>query len=298
MWIYIESDTSQVNLWFWLPAPDQFQNRFLSTGGGGLAITSGERGLTSGIVYGAVTGTTDGGFGGFDKELSDVLLLANGTLDYNMLYSFGYKAIHEMSVLGKELTRKFYDADQFYSYYSGCSEGGRDGFSQVQRYGSQFDGAAIGAPAFRQAFQQVLHLFSAVVETTLDYAPSSCELEKINNDTISACDALDGRADGVVSRTDLCKLKYKHSASIGKPYSCAASRGGGMPGGPPGAAAPAANGTVTSQAVAVADAIDKGLYDSKGRQVYLSFQPSAGYPDAGTYCPLCFATPSPLHTPV
>ncbi|OIW23907.1 tannase and feruloyl esterase [Coniochaeta ligniaria NRRL 30616] len=272
----------KVNLWFWLPAPPQFQNRYLSTGGGGLAITSGQNGLTAGVVHGAATGTTDGGFGGFSKQLSDVLLLADGTLNYNMLYSFGYKSIHEMSVLGKELTRKFYNSTNFYSYYSGCSEGGREGFSQVQRYGSQFDGAAVGAPAFRQAFQQVLHLFSAVVEKTNGYAPSPCELEKINNDTIAACDALDGRADGVVSRTDLCKLTYKHSASIGRHYSCPATSGGGYPGGPPAGLMPAANGTVTSQAVTVAEDIDKGLHDSKGRQVYISFQPSSGYPDAAT----------------
>ncbi|KAH8905833.1 tannase and feruloyl esterase [Coniochaeta sp. PMI_546] len=270
----------KVSLWFWLPAPDQFQNRYLSTGGGGLAITSGQNGLSAGIVYGAVTGTTDGGFGGFSKQLSDVLLLGDGTLNYNMLYNFGYKSIHEMSVLGKELTRKFYNSTKLFSYYSGCSEGGREGFSQVQRYGSQFDGAAIGAPAFRQAFQQVLHLFSAVVEKTHDDAPSPCELEKINNDTIAACDALDGRVDGVVSRTDLCKLNYKHSASIGKPYSCPASTGGGF--GSPASARPAANGTVSSQAVAVADDIDKGLHDSTGRRVYISFQPSSGYPDAAT----------------
>lgn len=247
-----------------------------------MAITSGQNGLRAGIVYGAATGTTDGGFGGFSKQLSDVLLLADGTLNYNMLYNFGYKSIHEMSVLGKELTRKYYNSTKLYSYYSGCSEGGREGFSQVQKYGSQFDGAAIGAPAFRQAFQQVLHLFSAVVENTRGYAPPPCELEKINNDTIAACDGLDGRVDGVVSRTDLCKLTYKHSASIGTPYSCPATAGSSFPGGAPGSPTPAANGTVTSQAVAVADDIDKGLHDSKGRQVYISFQPSSGYPDAAT----------------
>ena len=29
----------QVLVWYWLPSPDQFQNRFLATGGGGYAIT-------------------------------------------------------------------------------------------------------------------------------------------------------------------------------------------------------------------------------------------------------------------
>ncbi|KAK3938569.1 putative tannase subunit protein [Diplogelasinospora grovesii] len=257
-------------------------NRYLSTGGGGLAITSGQQGLGAGVVYGAATGTTDGGFGGFDAMLSDVLLTANGTMNYTMLFSFGYKAIHEMSVLGKELTRKFYNSSDFYSYYQGCSEGGREGWSQVQRYGDQFDGVAVGAPAFRQAFQQVLHLFSAIVEITNNYFPPPCEMDKINNDTIAACDALDGRVDGVVSRTDLCKLHYNVSASIGNAYSCAASSGGSSfyPGGS--AATPAANGTVTAQAASIAQQIVKGIFDSQGRQVYISFQPSATFEDAMT----------------
>lgn len=270
-------------MWYWLPTPGQWKNRYLSTGGGGLAITSGQRGLTAGLPYGAVTGTTDGGFGGWSAQLSDVLLLANGTMDYDMLFSFGYKAIHEMSVLGKELTRKYYNTSDFYSYYEGCSEGGREGWSQVQRYGTQFDGAAIGAPAFRQAFQQVIHLFEGLVELTNGYAPPPCELDRINNDTIAACDGLDGRVDGVVSRTDLCKLHYNADASIGKSYSCAATSGGGFGkrqmGGSP---SPAVSGTVTAEAAKIANEIWKGLFDSKGRQVYVSFQPSATFADGAT----------------
>jgi tannase len=60
--------SDQVLLNFWLPSPDKFQNRWLSTGGGGLAINSGvttSGSLPGGVQYGAVSGLTDGGFGGF-----------------------------------------------------------------------------------------------------------------------------------------------------------------------------------------------------------------------------------------
>jgi tannase len=59
------------------------------------------------------------------------------------------------------------------------------------------------------------------VEKTLDYYHPPCELAKIVNATIEACDPLDGRIDGVVSRTDLasCSLISK---IVGKPYYCAA----------------------------------------------------------------------------
>jgi len=58
----------QVVLNFWTPSPENFQNRWLSTGGGGLAINSGittSGSLPGGVQYGAVSGLTDGGFGGF-----------------------------------------------------------------------------------------------------------------------------------------------------------------------------------------------------------------------------------------
>lgn len=57
------------------------------------------------------------------------------------------------------------------SLCQGCSEGGREGWSQGQRFADAYDGAAIGAPAFRFAFQQVQHLYSNVVEQTMDYYP-------------------------------------------------------------------------------------------------------------------------------
>ncbi|KAF2760391.1 tannase and feruloyl esterase [Pseudovirgaria hyperparasitica] len=283
------SDGEATNLWYWLPAPSEFQNRYLSSGGGGFSISSGSGGLSQGLVFGAATGTTDGGFGSWSAQLTDVLLKANGTLNYDALYAFGYKAIHEMSVLGKELTRKFYGIEDFYSYYQGCSEGGREGWSQVQRFGSQFDGAAIGAPAFRQAFQQVNHLFPAVAETLNNYAPSKCELTAINNATIAACDGLDGIVDGVVSRTDLCKTHFDLDSVLGRPYSCAATIGGIGGGGAPGkrkrqmgggAPSPAVNGTVSAGAINIAKILLNGLRDSKGRQVYIPFQPVATFGDA------------------
>ncbi|KIW04470.1 uncharacterized protein PV09_04730 [Verruconis gallopava] len=287
----------RVNLVYWLPAPDSFQNRYLSTGGGGFAINSGTNSLPGGLLYGAASGATDGGFGSFDTQFDATFPIENGTANYETLYMFGYQAIHELGLVGKQLTRNFFqmaNGTKLYSYYQGCSEGGRDGWSQVQRFGDSFDGAITGAPAFRFSFQQTQHLYSNVVEQTVGYYPPPCELEKILNETIAFCDPLDGKTDGVVSRTDLCKLHFNASSVIGQPYSCAATSGasgGGPPakkkrqlGGAGGSSSstPAQNGTVTAQGAQVAQLIIDGLKDSTGRQVYFSYQPSASFDDAAT----------------
>ncbi|THX75414.1 feruloyl esteras-like protein B precursor [Aureobasidium pullulans] len=280
----IEGD--KVRLVYWLPSPDNFKDRFLSTGGGGYLISSGDGlsgSLPGGIIYGAAAGTTDAGFGSLSTQFSSVFLLANGTANFHNLNMFGFQAIHEMTVLGKEFTKGFFNMtkdDKLYAYYQGCSEGGRDGWSQIQRYGGQFDGAVVGAPAFRFAFQQVQHAYSDIVEQTLDYYPPPCEMEKILNETITACDPLDGKTDGVVARTDLCKLHFNTSSLIGTPYSCAASPV--YMGFPPHPAWPAQNGTVTAKAVQVAVTIIQGLRDSHGKQAYLSYQPASIFADAFT----------------
>lgn len=273
----------QVLVTYWLPAPDNFQNRYLSTGGGGYAINSGNQSLPGGIIYGAVAGATDGGFGSFRTNSDAVFLVQKGTVNWESLFMFGYEGIHELSTLGKEFTKKFFKMSdtKLYSYYQGCSEGGREGWSQIQRYGEEWDGAITGAPAFRFSFQQVQHLYSNVVEQTLGYYPPPCELEKILNETIAACDPLDGKADGLVARTDLCKLHFNTNTIIGKAYYCAATPSMTGPGGPS-AAMPSQNGTVTAKGVAVANEIINGLHDLQGRRVYLSYQPAASFVDAAT----------------
>ena len=215
-----------------------------------------------------------------------MLLRANGTLNYEMLYSYAYTAIHEMGVLGKDLTRRFYATapeQKLYAYFQGCSEGGREGFSQVQRYATLFDGVAVGAPAFRQAFLQVMHLFPLVAMQKRDYYPPPCELDAVNNYTVRACDELDGRKDGVVSRTDLCKLHFHGGESRNEPYDCPAGRAAAFPGVPAsGPAQPAAKGRVAWQAGAIAQDIWNGMWDSSNRQVYVSFQPTSSLGDAAT----------------
>ncbi|KAF6790737.1 tannase subunit protein [Colletotrichum sojae] len=282
-----------VHVTYWVPAPDNFQNRYVSTGGGGLAINSQSQYIPTGIIVGAVSGITDGGFGSFDTQWDAVFLAANGTVNWQSVYMFGYQAHHELAMIGKQFARNFYSvaADQkIYSYYQGCSEGGREGWSQVQRFADQFDGAVTGAPAFRYGQQQVNHLVPNVMEQTRGYFPPSCELEKILNLTIAACDPLDGRTDGVIARSDLCKLAFDFNTTIGQPYSCEATTGSGSGGfeglvrrqGPPRNPTPAQDGTVTAEGAAFVAAYYDGLHDSEGKRVYLNYQTGSAFTDANT----------------
>jgi tannase len=236
-----------------------------------------------------VGGATSAGYDAFDYSYDEVVLAGNGSINWDATYMFSYQALGEMTKVGKYITEGFYGLNnsKIYTYYEGCSDGGREGMSQVQRFGDEYDGAITGAPAFRFAQQQVHHVFSPAVEHTMDYYPPPCALAKIVNATIAACDPLDGRIDGVISRTDLCTLHFNLSSIIGESYYCAAETSSSLGFGfskrqesSQTSTTPAQNGTVTARDIAVAQAIYNGLHNSKGERAYLSWQIGSELSDA------------------
>lgn len=109
-----------VLLTFWLPTPDAFRNRYLATGGGGYAINSRLGSLPGGVMYGAVSSQTDGGFGEYQTNALSTFLVQNGTMNWQNVYMFGYQAIREQSLLGREFSRLFFnltETDKLYKYY-------------------------------------------------------------------------------------------------------------------------------------------------------------------------------------
>lgn len=150
--------SDSVTLWYTFPAPSDFKSRFYIGGGGGYTLSNSDP--TGGLDYGAVSGGTDVGYGGFDGvTLDEVVLDGNGTLNWDNLYMFSYKAWGETTMVGKEITKGFYgleDSAKVYTYFEGCSDGGREAMSQAQRYGDVYDGIIAGAPAFHHAQQQVV----------------------------------------------------------------------------------------------------------------------------------------------
>jgi len=117
----------KVHVTYWLPAPSAFRNRYVSTGGGGLAINSGTGYIPSGVIVGAVSGITDGGFGSFQTNCDQFFLESEGVVNWQSTKMFGYQAHHELAVLGKALARNAYKVpskQKIFSYYQGCSRAG------------------------------------------------------------------------------------------------------------------------------------------------------------------------------
>ena len=62
------------------------------------------------------------------------------------IVDFAYAGMHKTTLLAKALIAAYYGQGPQYSYYSGCSDGGREGLHEVQRFPADFDGVVVGAP--------------------------------------------------------------------------------------------------------------------------------------------------------
>lgn len=120
---------------------------------------------------------------------------------------FGYRAEHLTAVAAKALIRKYYGQAPKYSYFSGCSDGGREALMEAERYPGDFDGIAAGAPAMNFITQNTFyHGWNARVNTGTDGHAilTADKLPILHKAVLDACDETDGLKDGLISNPAAC----------------------------------------------------------------------------------------------
>ena len=108
-----------------------------------------------------------------------------------------------MTVKAKALIQAFYSAAPKYSYWNGCSTGGRQGLKEAQMFPNDYDGIIAGAPANRTAIS--LWIAHAVLKDPASYIPPA-KYPVIHQAAIAACDAADGLKDGLIDEPATCKF--------------------------------------------------------------------------------------------
>ena len=125
---------------------------------------------------------------------------------------FAYRGVHLTALASKKLINAFYGQPAAYSYFSGCSDGGREALMEAQRYPDDFDGIIAGAPALMFQVQNSLHHgWLAMSNTGADGKPivTAARLPILHKAVIAACDGLDGQHDGLLSDPRLCHFDPK-----------------------------------------------------------------------------------------
>lgn len=131
-----------VNNIVWLPLTS-WNGRFQGTGGGGYLAGESIYGLLPAALAGYAAATTDAGH---TEELDTVgnatswALASNGNVNQYLLLDFASRSVHDMTVVGKAITKSFYGQQPKKSYWNGCSTGGRQGLVEAQMWPEDYDG--------------------------------------------------------------------------------------------------------------------------------------------------------------
>jgi Tannase and feruloyl esterase len=140
------SSDSEINIEVWLPAT-HWNRRYLGVGNGSYGGSISYNRLGESLQSGYATSSTDTGHRGKPSESAWAVNHPEKQAD------FDYRAIHETALTSKALIDAFYHSPPARSYFSSCSNGGRQGLMEAERYPTDYDGIMAGAPATHFGFK-------------------------------------------------------------------------------------------------------------------------------------------------
>lgn len=108
-----------------------------------------------------------------------------------------HRANHELAVKAKTLIQRFYGKGPNYSYWNGCSTGGREGVAEATRYPDDFDGIVAGAPAVNFPRFVPGEMWPQVVMHEENHLLPQCKGAAVEAAVAAACDSTDGLQDGL-----------------------------------------------------------------------------------------------------
>lgn len=182
--------------------PLAWNGRLYMYGNGGLAGTPAidaakQLSRDQALAHHFVTAYTDTGH---DKRVHPGGTFAHN--NFHRLVDYGFRAVHLTVQASKQIAQQFYAHEVDYSYWNGCSTGGRQAMISAQRFPADFDGIIAGAPAADYSglkFSQAARV-AAITEADLDEA----EINELAKHIYARCDTLDGEQDGLLSDPRLC----------------------------------------------------------------------------------------------
>ncbi len=218
------STSPGIGIEVWLPARAAWNQRVRVLGGGGFAgepsigaldRTGSSTGLNSPAlvagIEGSVSAVTDTGHASSNPVAGadgSFAMNPDGTINTALWTDFASRGIHEMAVKAKALAAGFYGAAPKYSYWDGCSTGGRQGHMQAQANPDDFDGILAGNSAINWTRFITAELYPQVVmQRDLGGTPlTPAQATLVSSAAVSACDSqLTGKHEGFISDPAACR---------------------------------------------------------------------------------------------
>lgn len=192
---------------FEVSLPARWNGRFYMIGNGGLAGENMEdagrvaqRGaaLRLGFAF-AQTNT------GHDsrREPSGTFVLNNPekAIDY------AWRAVHLTALTTQAITKEYYGKAISKSYWNSCSNGGRQGLIEAQRFPDDFDGVIANSPWVSQTGFTIGAMWNQKALTEAPVTPAKLAL--VAGKVMAKCDAIDGLKDGLIDDPRKCDFDPK-----------------------------------------------------------------------------------------
>jgi Tannase and feruloyl esterase len=185
-----------------LTLPDSWNGNYMAEGNGvycspaSFVTLAGDQWLAAGYAI----SQDDCGHTGYPNPLVSPWVTNSSpppTLNWDRIDDFGYLAQHLTAVESKYVINQYYNVGAHYSFWNGCSTGGRQGLMEAQRYPTDFNGILAGAPALNWPQFMVAQMWpQLVMEWNNDYLPT-CKEDLVNTTLQARCPDQDGQVDGV-----------------------------------------------------------------------------------------------------
>jgi feruloyl esterase len=188
---------SEIKVEVWLPV-NGWNSKFQGVGNGGWAGVISYSAMAEAVRAGYATASTDTG------HVGDRGAFVMGHPE--KLIDFAWRSEHEMTVKAKAIIQAFYGRAPKFSYWNGCSTGGRQGLKEAQQFPADYDGIIAGAPANRTAIS--LWIAHGVLKDKTSYIPPA-KYPVIHQAALAACDAGDGLKDGLIDNPAKCTFDPK-----------------------------------------------------------------------------------------
>ncbi len=205
------------NIRFAVFLPKEWNGRFQMVGNGGKAGTISLAAMGDAVRQGYATSSTDTGHDASIPAQAGARFGYDPEFGRDMQTDFGSRAVHLTARISKDIVQAYYPAKLQFSYWNGCSTGGRQGLIQAQRYPEDFDGYVIGAPVYNYTRQQMsapallqpLYPNGATGGSLLSQAKVDLVGRIVydgNGTNFAGCDALDGVRDGQIRNPQMCRF--------------------------------------------------------------------------------------------
>ena len=189
---------------FAIKLPTAWNDRFQMVGNGGTAGIISFGGIDNALRKGFAAVSTNTGHDAAKEPLATFAYLTPENPNARRKFlDFAYLAVHETAVLAKQVIQAYYGTAPRYSYWVGCSTGGRQGLQEAQRYPEDFDGLVIGAPVLYSTGNSMRRIWAGQAQTGAGAIPVE-KLSLLAKVVYDQCDAVDGLKDGIIDDPRRC----------------------------------------------------------------------------------------------